>query len=200
MKKKEVKSDVIDLLDLVWSSANDSTGFSWERLNHGMRAALSLAIGSGFKFAEDDMKYIFSNYRSGYWLGDTTEWIYTEAIGVENDTAIKSYEKLKNREPIIADEVDGNSRSQFSHGNNVTRAKCRLFVGARFVWRGIRVTVTSFAEDSSYCTACSYKPRAEGSYENKIDKRFKISRADIITERAERKAAAKKRPEPELAK
>ncbi len=191
MKKKEEKSDVIDLLDLVWKSANDSTGFSWERLNHGMRAALSLAVGSGFEFAEDDMKHIFSNYRSGYWLGDTTEWIYTEAIGVENNSAILSYEKLKNREPIIADGVDGNSRSQFSHGNNVTRAKCRLFVGARFVWKGIRVTVTSFADDSSYCTACSYKKPPKGEYANKIDKRFKITRADIIAERAERKKAAK---------
>lgn len=193
MKKKEPeKSDVIDLLDLVWSSANDSTGFSWERLNCAMHRALKLTIDSGFRFAENDLRYVGEHYSSGRWLGASIEWIYAAAIAVENDSAIKAFEVWKNREPIIADNVDCYSRlSEGTHGQSLIRAKCRLFVGATFIWKGVRVEVTSFAGDSSYCTACSYKKPPKGSYANKVDKRFKITRDDIIADRAERKKSAK---------
>ena len=89
--KKVTKSAAIQLLDLVWSSANKATEHSWERLNHGMRAALSLAIGAGLKFEEGDVAHVLSNYRSGYWIGESSEWIYSDAITVGNELALADW-------------------------------------------------------------------------------------------------------------
>jgi hypothetical protein len=186
MKAKTEVSSAIQLLDLVWGNTNKATSHSWERLNHSMRESLSMAIGAGFLFAEDDIQYVFRHYNSGRWLGDSQEWIYSEAIKAENKSAIASYEKIKNRVGLIADGVTlGNSR--YLHSSCSTRQRERLFVGAEFTWRGVKVKVTSFADDQSYVNACSYKPRKEGEYSDKIDKRFKITREDLIAERAERK-------------
>ena len=54
-----------------------------------------------------------------------------------------------------------------------------------FKWQGQKVRVTSFAGDQSYITACSYK-RIKGShgYSEKLDKRFNVTRAEIIAGRA----------------
>ena len=183
------KSPVINLLDLVYRNANDSTGKSYERLNHAMRAALSLAIGSGFKFGKDDINYIRSNYRSGYWIGDSDEWIYTEAVVVGNTSAFNSYEAAKNRQAFIADDVDCGQRHGYFKHSGGSWQKQRLAVGFTFQWKGLTLTVNSFANDQSYINACSHVDvKSESGYTTKKpDKRFKITRDDIITERAERK-------------
>lgn len=177
-------SSAIQLLDLVWANCNQATAHSWERLNHSMRDALSLAIGAGFTFAPGDMAHVFANYRSGYWLSDSDEWIYSLAIGVENSTAYQSYEAAKEREPFLADDVRFSCHGGYTHGSSVNRTRERLSVGAEFDWKGQKLTVTSFAADQSYVNACSYKGQ---QYPRKIDKRFKITRADLLAERKERK-------------
>ena len=185
MAKAKATSSVIKLLDLVWGSTNSATEHSYERLNHAMRHTLELAIGAGFEFKEGDIQHIFNSYRSGYWLSESSEWIYTNAITVGNMSAIKSFEWAVSRHGFLADDVDiGVQRSSFVHlvGD---RKRERLCVGASFAYRGLRLTVTSFSDDSSYVNACSYVPKDE--YQKKIDKRFKITRDDIISERAERK-------------
>lgn len=182
-------SNVIRLLDLVWSTTNAAVGHSYERLNHAMRSALELAIGAGFEFKEGDIKHVFDNYRSGYWIGESNEWIYTDAITVGNMSAIKSFESAVGRQGFLADDVDiGVRRNTFVHlvGD---RKRERLCVGASFTYRGLRLTVTSFANGSDYVNACTYVPKDD--YRKKIDKRFKITREDIISERAERKERSK---------
>jgi hypothetical protein len=185
---KSAKSAFIQMMDLVWDNANDATSHSWERLNGAMHSALNLGIGSGFKLDEDDIACVMANYSTGYWIGESSEWVYGLAIAVENASAIKSFEKWKGRAPIIADDVTLNSHSGYTHGGHLARAKERLAVGSKFPFRGLELTVTSFNGDS--CTACSYKETGK-SYERKIDKRFKITRELIIEERAERKERGK---------
>lgn len=177
----ENKSPAVQLLDLVWKHCNTATTHSYERLNHSMRNALSLAIGAGFEFHEDDYKYILGAYRTGYWIGASTEWFYTEAIAVENMSAIKTYEKHKERQPFIADGVTITSNNGYTHGSHLVRKRERLCVGATFVWEGQRVRVTSFAEDNSRLTACIIRHTpAEGE---KVAKRFKITRQMILDAR-----------------
>lgn len=181
---KDKRSSVIRLLDEVWTSTNAGTSHSYERLNHAMRAALTLAIGAGFEFAEDDISHIMTNYRSGYWVGER-EWIYSLAVCVENSSAYKSYEKCAAREPVIADGVTIRSGSGFTHGNYMNRQRERLCVGAELEWMGENVEVTSVKGD--YVVACSYKPSKKGKYSKKINKRYSIGKDDVIRERADKK-------------
>jgi len=184
-KKKRLASAAIQLLDLVYDSACKANGHSWERINHAMREALEMACGAGFAFHEDDMERIFDNYKSGYWIGESDEWVYAAAVVAGNMQAIRSYEKVKGREPFIATEVRLPTRpaEQYMHGVH-DRQKERLVVNARFKWQGVEVRVTSFAKDSSYINCCSYKPRKKGEYGDKIDKRFKITRQELLENRA----------------
>ena len=188
-KRKEpedTRSAVIKLLDLTWQNANAKTSFSYERLNHSMANAVSLAIGAGFAFAEDDIKLIRANYRSSYWIGESDEWMYCEAVAVGNMSAIKSYEKWKKREPFIAEQVDIQMRrhNAYQHGSG-SRQKERLVVGATFKWQGAPVKVTSFSSDQSYINCCSYKRiKGQYGYSEKIDKRFKITRSELLEGRA----------------
>ena len=189
---KQKKSQVTALLDLVWENANEAVSHSWERLNHAMRGALELAIGAGFTFESGDIAYIFQNYRSGYWLGDSDEWIYCKAIMAGNMTAIKSYEAAKGREPFITEGVDLNGGSNsYQHGGGGTRQGGRLAVGFSFNWEGQAVKVTSFAADQSYIVACSYKTVTaatglgrRGYKTEKVSKRFKITREELLRGRA----------------
>jgi hypothetical protein len=189
MARKQKKSAVIELLDLVYDRANEAVEHSWERLNHAMRHALELAVGAGFTFAESDIAYVHANYRSGYWLGESSEWVYALAIGVGNLTAAKSYEAYAKREPFIADDVRLHINSQgYTNGDSGKRQRERLAVGSEFPWKGATARVTSFSGDGLTLTACTYKPRNSNDHlRERIDKRYKISRDDIIADRAERK-------------
>ena len=180
-------SEAIKLLDLVWGNANRATGFSYERLNHSMRDALRLTIGSGFAFELGDMKYIAEHYRFGYWCGSCIEWIYSLAVAVENMSVVKSFEAWKGRTPFMFDGVSIQSNNGFTHGSRMTRQRERLVVGADCEWRGYSVTVTSFAQDQKSLTACSYRRMQNGGYSGQVEERFTITHDAIKVERAERK-------------
>lgn len=203
------KSSVIQLLDIVYDASLKSTGHSWGRLNTALQTALQTAIGSGFEFADDDWAYIGSHYRSGYWLGDDVERWYSRCVADGNMSAITSYEKWKNREPYIADDVTP-TESKFAHMTG-DRQTCRLAVDFKFMWKGVKVTVNSFG--NGYLNAASYEesnaePTPSAKLQKAIDtceaadyqvyyrnwpenrkplKRFKITRQDILDDRAERK-------------
>lgn len=208
--KKEKRSPVIELLDTVYAESLKADPRSWQRVNYAMRDALQIAIGSLFEFSGDDFKYIVDHYRSGYWLGEDVERWYSECVASGNSSAYMSFEKMKgNRAPLIADSVDP-VESKFAHVTGI-RAKERLHVGASFTWKGHRVTVTSFSSDGS-CTACAYAPRDSAPEPTKAVanamvavqkagwsvnwyakesrkpiRRFRITRDDLIADRAERK-------------
>lgn len=182
--KKE--SPVIALLTQVWRNAETSTPKSWERLNCSMRAALKLAIQSGFPFDAAD----FSNlgpFSPGYWMGAEEEWVYSLAIAEGNYSCATAWEKHKDREPIIADKVMmGDDRhGTFAHMVG-DREKERLFVGAWIEWKGDTVKITSFREDGA-AVGCSYHAPKYKYATGKIKKRYAISRDDVIRERAEQK-------------
>jgi hypothetical protein len=185
-KPKDTRSDVIKLLDIVWAGANEATDHSWERLNHAMRDAVQLCIAAGMKFAETDIDHVRNNYRSGYWIGDSREWIYSLAVADGNGSAVKAFEMSFGREPFIA---DGVTPSQHCGAHMTSeRQKERLHVGAYFQWKGEHVKVTSFDDTAKIVIACSYHPGKDGyRTESKIKKRYKITREDIIEDRAERK-------------
>ncbi len=198
---KADKSPALTLLQQVWDHCCHATPFAWERLNHAMSNALSLAIGSGLEFAEDDFKYIASVFRFGYWGGvmgqhGLGEGFYSQAILEDNLSACHAFEKWQNRPAFIMDHVypRGASR-QYAH-NVGCRKRGRVGVGFEFLWKGEQVKVTSFANDGSYLVACTYKkdPIEEKPCEScghrdyhywreKIDRRFKITVEDIRAER-----------------
>lgn len=186
MKKNQKKaSAVIQLLDLVWNHTNQATPHSWERLNHAMRKSLTLAVGAGFEFEPGDMAIVLESaaYRSHFWIGESSEWVYALAVTVGNMSAITDYEAMKCRPGFIADQVEPTGYGGgegFLHLTS-TRQRERLAVGFTFPWKGKKVTVTSIGKDA--LTACSYKAPAG----HKIEKRFTITREDILTERAEQK-------------
>jgi len=200
MTKKPVEppeSPVHAMLALVFRQANTGTGHSWERLNHAMHNALQLAIGSGFPFTPDDLRAVCREFRGGYWMSSSDEWVYAYAIRQANTSAIKAYEEYKPREPFIADEVEVVSYygGRHTHGDRGKQSKERLHVGAKFTWHGEKVEVTSFNDDGCSLVACSYKDRQlnKDGYEignRKIKKRYTITRQDIIEDRAERKERA----------
>ena len=190
-----MESQVIQFLSLAWKNATENVPFSYERINHTMQRVLFAAVGS-FKFELDDWKKINEGFRSGYWLD--TERYYTAAIGNDNASAVASIEKHLGRTPLIADNVRVASvwSDVNTHGSPGERKKERLHVGAKFKWKGHRVTVTSMGTDS--CVACSYVVTNErdecdacGHVTNwpreKVGRRFTITREDIMQDRAERK-------------
>jgi len=210
-------SPVQEFVILVRENCAEATSHSWERISHAMRHALRLLIGAGFKFTEDDVSLLAKRTWWGYAVGESAEWFYSMAIREGNFSAAASYEAMKGRKPFIADDVDlGDSwGGTFCHmvGN---RVKERLAEGFSFTWKGQKVTVTSFAADGQYLIACSYKKRGQKIHhktnparriagigaingENvevyngpkKIDKRYRITREDIIADRSERKKRAK---------
>lgn len=183
MKKKQ-QSAAMKLVMLVWESRMDDTGFSWTRVNQGMSMAVKLAIHCGMEFHKTDFGTMSAELRMGRWCGaDLGEQWYTQAIETNHASAIASYEEWRKRKPFLVQPSPDNEN------------RMRLHVGARFEWycKKIRhfVTVTSFAKDQSFVTACTYKPYEKSercktcSQEKyvyspqKIDKRFKITHDNI---------------------
>lgn len=184
------KSPARKLLEHVWEHANTKTAFSWERLNHSMSTALTLAVGSGMTFVANDWN--LSGFNAGRWIGGSLEGYYRLAVIVGNRSAIESYEEWANRKPIIADDVDLQGRyiygseSCYTHGGAGTRKRERLVVGCRFPYRGNMVEVTSFTADGA-AVCCAYKPKLSGQ-SAKILHRYVLTAELIQADRAERKA------------
>lgn len=180
-------SPAIQLLGLVFSASQSNGLSSWERLNNSMRQALTLSIGSGMAFHEDDFKQIEASFRPGYWIGDA-EWVYSLAVSVDNKDAILAFEQWKNRSPIIADDV-APIDNQFNQLTN-SRIRCRLHVGAEMEWEGYRIKVTKFkdveygSEPASVAMACSYKRLSKpDKFGAKVERRFRITREDVVQRR-----------------
>lgn len=185
--KKAEESAAMQLLSLVWRETNTATAFSWERLNHAMRAALELAIGAGMKFAEGDFGATLDRWNPGRWLSESDEWCYALAVEVGNRSAIAAYEAYRKRGSIIADDVDtGDRHSGYLHLSG-RRQRERLAVGFKFPWYGEQATVTSMPHGDGPLVACSYAPNPGGQYRSKILHRYKITAADIIKDRKRRK-------------
>jgi hypothetical protein len=191
MKKKE--SAAIQFIRLAWGNSTAGVPHSYERINHTMQRAVSVALGA-FAFELGDWKIISTEFRSGYWLD--TERCYTAAIVNGNTSAVASIEAYMGRTPLIADDVDAADDYQDRNTHGVgTRQKERLHVGAKFPWKGETVTVTSMSKDSA--TACSYTKdeyvncKECGGYTSggskKLLHRYTITRDGIIAERAEQK-------------
>jgi hypothetical protein len=183
-KRQPKRSPAYQLMAHVWESTNEEIGHSYERLNHAMHSALTLAIGAGMKFFPGDFSAINEDFRGGYWLGATSEWAYTLAVAVGNKSAIDAYEGYKNRGPFIADNVEPGSN--YSHEGFLhlsgTRQRARLALGFKFPWRGETVNVTSMPRGDGPVIACSYKGNPS-DYPSKILHRYKITREGIIEER-----------------
>ena len=162
---KKTDSPAIQLLRLLWRHEGHQMGHSWERINATMRNGLGLAIRSGLEFARGDFAVISDAFNPGCWLNG--ERMYSVACLGEhgpNRSAAISFERWKGRKPFI---LDGH----------------RLAVGSKFDWYDDRVTVTSFADDSSYLVACSYKYTESNTGDTyarrKVAHRYKIAIADL---------------------
>ena len=189
MSETEQASDPIHLLDHVWETICRADSTSYAALNTSMRQALGIAVGGGMTFKENDFNHIFENYKSGYWIGESSEDWYAMAIMIGNTSAIKAFEFAKGRASIIADDVSFPERSlakSYCHVHPRSRKKERLATGFTFPWNGEDVIVTSFGSDENgtYVTACSHEDGRK--HYGKVLHRYKINRANIL---AARKAA-----------
>ena len=173
---KTKDSPAMQLLQLVWNENNRGTRFSWERLNHGMRMGVHLAIGSGMRFAPGDFHAIYQRFNAGRWIGDS-EWVYTMAVQVDNISAIECIEADRKRTPIRANDCrfSRNNCGEWLHGASFERQRSRLAVGVGFRIGKEVAWVTSFVADNKV-VACKYaKPYPEG----KPISRLTLSQDDI---------------------
>ncbi len=147
-------SRVLELLWLTWRGVNDNKAmWSWARLNRCMQDALHLAIEAGLEFGLDDFAYISQKFKWMYWAGDG-EGFYCHAVSGNNISAIKSFEKHRNRKPFIVNNV-----IQWWQNKDTHRNRGRLAVGSTFIRQGERISITSFNDKDGNVIACSYEPR-----------------------------------------
>jgi hypothetical protein len=159
MPQNPKQSPVIQFITLAWQNATKGVPFSYERINHTMSRAMSVALGA-FEFGLNDYAVIANGeFGACHWLD--TENCYTAAVVNGNTSACLSIEKHLGREPIIADNVDPPKYGDRNTHLVGKRQRERLHVGARFPWKGETVTVTSIGTDSA--TACSYRKRKDGA-------------------------------------
>jgi hypothetical protein len=175
MSKDTPYSPAVKFILAAW---NAIPGGSWQRLNSGMGCALGNAVASGMSFQLDDMAVLSKETRMGRWIGANHEGYYSNACGGQrgaaNPSFCQAYEKWLNREPFLWPEI--------------TKTPTRLNVRAKFTWQGHFVTVTSFSGDGAYLTAVTYK---DGD-RSEIDRRFKVTLAEIKAHRKEADAKRRK--------
>lgn len=175
------------LLEFSETHAMQSVPWSRERYNRVMPGLVRWAINVGVTFEPGDFDAVGHN-----------EDYYALAVASGNKSAAKAFEADVKRPAFIADDVDPPTRYDGYHHMQSRRARERLTVDSRFPYRGQTLTVTSFASDGSYLTACSYEVKSAGedcptcgcctrSAKKKIKSRVKITRVDIQADRAERK-------------
>jgi hypothetical protein len=196
---KQKQSPAMDLLTTVWEHRCEATSHSWQVVNQSMRKCLHMAIRAGLRFDKGDFSEMEKRFRIGYWFTDDGgEGFYRSAVDVENLSACVAFEAWRKRGPIIADNVETDSRYYRSE-NSIHRQRSRLAVGLVFDYAGWRPVVTSFNGDG-LVVACTYKPEREPEYcskcrselytcydPRKIAKRWTLSAADIQQDRAEMK-------------
>lgn len=160
--RRSAKGTARQLLTIVWAGGNKD---SWGRINHSMHAALRLAIGSGLKFRPSDFDHFANAFRWGYWVNDSTEWIYTDAIIDGNVSCIEAYEKWIGREPFRGNKVStGYTNSPYIHANSIARDRERLAVGFRVKIADRFWFVTSFNDAKGLIRLAYYSgPHQEGA-------------------------------------
>jgi hypothetical protein len=179
------------LLSLVWSNGKKD---SWERINHAMRQALSLAIGSGLTFKAGDFEQMAAKFRWGYWVTDSTEWIYREAIINGNEACVKAYEEWRGRTAFHANNIGTNyCNSPFIHANSIERKRERAAVGMRFPMNERTWYVTGFNDEAGTIRLASY---ASGRQEGKPEKLLQLTNDEFRAFHPSPKKAKKKDQQP----
>jgi hypothetical protein len=165
-------STALKLLKVVWENG---TKDSWERVNHSMRNALTLAIGSGLDFAAKDFGIMASDFSWSYWATDDPEWIYHHAILNGNQSCVEAWEKYQNRSPFRANDVslyrwEGAESDGYGylHTSSVKRQRERLAVGFGFPIDGRQWWVTKFDDDKGVVRLASYKGDWPGGKPEKL--------------------------------
>lgn len=154
------------LLQLVWTKGQKD---SWGRINHSMRNALSLAIGSGCSFVAKDFDYFSTNFRWHYWVTESTEWIYTEAIGYGNTSCVEAYEQWIGRKPFRANSVNlGWLHEGYIHVNSSARQRERLGVGFSFPYDNGKWYVTAFNDAKGTIRVARYKDHNQSGKPTKL--------------------------------
>lgn len=134
-------SIIINLLNTAWTHERTD---SHSKLNGAMQSYLSALIALEIPFEINDVEYIHTHYRSGFWLGQSYngkhygESYYSEAAKINNISFCKSYEKYKRMKPFLF------------------KGK-RVYTHFDFIINGINYEITGFNEDCSKITAVSYK-------------------------------------------
>jgi hypothetical protein len=148
---KKVSSPAFQFVAHAWDAI---PGNSWHRINSGMYSALNNAIRSGMKFDPQDIVQMGEQFDAGYWITNGGEGLYELACGSQrgsgNTSAAIAMETWMGRPAYLWAE-----RSKTPE---------RLYVGARFTWRGHLVTVTSMGAES--LVACTYKDERDSNEEN----------------------------------
>ncbi|KKN14588.1 hypothetical protein LCGC14_0994490 [marine sediment metagenome] len=138
------ESPAYKILYLVWEECNNSSIWSYRRLNRSMHDAVTLAIDSGMKFKQTDFDTFSSKFRLGYW--GSWEQFYSQAVSSNNLSACHALEHSLRRKPwIVLFQI--NLLDSYRQGGRIAR-------GSRFYWDGKYVTVTSMGKDE--LVACSY--------------------------------------------
>ena len=151
----KVMTPAIKLLTTVW---NHGMKDSWSRINYSMACALRLAIGSGLRFKPSDFDLMAKDFRWSFWVGESSEWIYTEAVINQNESAIKAYEEWKSRTRFMANNVESDGlNSGYIHRSRVTRQRELLAVGLSFPFEERRAWVTAFDDARGIVRAAIYK-------------------------------------------
>jgi len=148
MAKKKTDSRLYRFVEMVWENGRDG---SWERYNHSLFDALTIAVKMNFEIHEGDFAKIADRMRVSYWLYN--ERIYRTAVEAYNNKACQEIERYLDR-PAFRFE------------------KKRLFEGSQFMWDGEYVTVTSIRKDD--LTACSYQ-----SGGRKVKRRYRLTREQL---------------------
>lgn len=192
--KEKQNSDAIAVLEKVWQGALRVKPYSEPRLRAVMHDAMELAIKAGLSFDETDFSALIERFHLGrgyftHCFLHADEHYYGIAVAVGNISACRSFEKACNRKPFMTDEVKTMTVHYAGH-LDITRPRSRLSCGCQFIWKGERVTVTSFAKDNSYLTACSYHPHDPEKKAWEQNRKpwhiFRISHKDLKEDRNEK--------------
>jgi len=185
---EQYPSGAIELLAICWRHNQEVTGHSWQRMNETMHRALMLAVQCGMRFAPDDLTQMMERFNAGYWCGNL-EYFYRAAVFYRNPSAWQAFETYRGRKPFIWKPARVKSWADEKHGQDENPP--RLVIGAEFLWKGERVTVTSFKDgDEPYLTACSYNQvggyetcaecsRANNYPRDVLKSRYKITHVDL---------------------
>lgn len=149
------ESPAYHLIRHVYENEGHRMGRSRERVHHAINSSVQLAIRFGLQFHVDDFVRLSEEFYTA------EERDYAIACGIErghhNITAAQAYEKYKNRKPFMLRSVG------YPLSPSITAS--RVAVGMQFGWyerikdqvKLLIATCTSFGEDGTYFTACTYK-------------------------------------------